>query len=820
VAPPESTPVARLGNEWFIPLLPVARALNVELTIAPGSPTLRARRQDGSELTYDFRTGEIRDRYILIGNVKRYQDVKPSASADTLLFPVSGIVVLFGVDVVEEQGNVLEIASTSTAGSDSRSVPGLNVSGINYRYGLTTNGRKLAQFVDLSGDALIGGIRAEGKAILIGYPGRRFMGLSQGSLRLEWPEDNAVILGNQHVSSGVDALSSAALAAAYERVIGGFRSSMYVGRAVGATQGSIGLGGPTYDTTVAGMSFNRSLSSGDISLGANLFRGDNRSGNTVGFSYRAPASSRNQLKAQALFGKFSGLSSRTILVRSSPEPTFFKERDETLIVSEDRVREKVDGTAAAFSIADSFTPVRQLTLSGQYEVYGKNFLSVNDDSRFNAQTTRAVSATVRPASFFSFNAGVNERRSSLGAAQARQGAASRGDPSIARTLTYGANASIPHGVPVQFGFFRSIQKDPGSPLSDFVMTQYSAGLPALGRYTANVMLSDMNFKGEKTRNLNTTVTANYAGFGQIAFHNQIQFGSSNRAGVELMRELSKGAFRVGVDRVFGRQGSSGFAPTASLQLNLPRGRTIQVSYIGNGRSHLLQVEIGGRLRQTRELELDSRGTPRAVGNAPLTGRVYLDSDADGKFDSAKDRAVSGVVVWLDDTASATTDEQGMYRFDQMEPGAHQIRSDIANVPADMTFAGAAERTVSLAPYRNNTQDLRLVKTGRVLGKVLYMDYTDPDNPVERPLPDARVIATDRLDTFSEVDGHFLLGDMPPGEYAFRLDPATVPSNYTAQQGVVSVTVKAGETVDGILFELVVPPKPVIQRTLPPLVAGQ
>jgi len=169
----------------------------------------------------------------------------------------------------------------------------------------------------------------------------------------------------------------------------------------------------------------------------------------------------------------------------------------------------------------------------------------------------------------------------------------------------------------------------------------------------------------------------------------------------------------------------------------------------------------------------------------------------------------GVVLWLDRSKSATSDAQGNYRFDEVEPGAHQLQSDIAAVPADLTFAGAGEKTVNVAPYRNNTQDLRLVKTGRIAGKVTYMDYTDIDNPVERPLPDARIVTTDRFDTFSEVDGQFLLGDLPPGEYSFHLDPATIPGNYQPKQSIVSVNLKPGESLTGIRFELVVPPKPVI-----------
>ena len=64
-------------------------------------------------------------------------------------------------------------------------------------------------------------------------------------------------------------------------------------------------------------------------------------------------------------------------------------------------------------------------------------------------------------------------------------------------------------------------------------------------------------------------------------------------------------------------------------------------------------------------------------------------------------------------------------------------------------------------------------------------------------------------TVPEVDGQFLLGDLPPGEYSFHLDPGTIPANYKPKQSIVTVNLKPGESLSGIRFELVVPPKPVI-----------
>src|SRR5436853_1918506 len=109
-----SQPLTRVGGEWFVPLRSIAKALQIEVTLTAGSPLLYARRAAGDEITYDFRTGEIRDRYVLIGTVKQYQNVKQAPSADTLLFPVTGVVALLGVDFTEDaQRNVLEFSLTT-----------------------------------------------------------------------------------------------------------------------------------------------------------------------------------------------------------------------------------------------------------------------------------------------------------------------------------------------------------------------------------------------------------------------------------------------------------------------------------------------------------------------------------------------------------------------------------------------------------------------------------------------------------------------------------------------------------------------------------
>src|SRR5262245_10564297 len=91
-------PLARLGDELFLPLAPIARALNADLAVGR-EQTVHVRRSDGALLTYDGRSGEIRTGAVLAAEVRNYRLIHVVAEADQLLFPVSAIPPLFAVNV-------------------------------------------------------------------------------------------------------------------------------------------------------------------------------------------------------------------------------------------------------------------------------------------------------------------------------------------------------------------------------------------------------------------------------------------------------------------------------------------------------------------------------------------------------------------------------------------------------------------------------------------------------------------------------------------------------------------------------------------------
>ena len=84
--------VTRLGDEWFLPLLPIAEAVGSEVRITTAEPReLIVRRADGTEVSYNNRTGELRSRVVLLGRVNGFEHIQIVDSRQDLLFPLSGV---------------------------------------------------------------------------------------------------------------------------------------------------------------------------------------------------------------------------------------------------------------------------------------------------------------------------------------------------------------------------------------------------------------------------------------------------------------------------------------------------------------------------------------------------------------------------------------------------------------------------------------------------------------------------------------------------------------------------------------------------------
>jgi hypothetical protein len=802
-------PPAHIGGEQFLPLGPIARALAADIT-AGADQILRVRRGDGATLTYDGRTGEIRAGAVLTGQVKDYRLIRIAADPDRVLFPLTAIVPLLAVKVrLDDQANILYLDSDPNAGAPPAG--GFAFSDLSYQYGLTTNGDIFGHNANLRGLALAGSTTLTGQvqATRVAYGPAVY--LNQATMRAAFASGKAITLGDQGIYSGIDVLTNSVRGLGYEQKVAGFSTYLYGGEAIGSVTASLGGSVAHYDTQLVGFSFRRGSPTRFVSFGGNAFRNSQRRGASFGLAY-GQRIARNQFNIQGTGGFFSGLSLHTVpldqlkaeagllptTVNGVPVPS----DTATVAPSFEMTRFiQVHGPAYGVTASDAFLPITQISLSGQVDYYSKNFLTARDDTRFNGASAATVSLNVRPFKLLTLNGSAGNREFVLG------------DTRRTRSYTYGATFVFPGRHSPQIGATRTIQLDAASGIGRFELTQYSLLLPSWGRYSASVFYSETILGPTRLTDLNAIASVDTKHYGRFSAHFQSQFHANERYGADWYWKLGDkdGFLRIGVDRmrVFYSH-TGGFLPLIGIRLPLPHNQVLEISYIRDISSQFLQFQLGGKLIRPQQILRDSRGVPRINARTTILGRVYVDSNHNGIFDDG-DRGVADTEVWLDQGTVTRTDGQGVYRFDAIEPGGHSVRAEISGIPAGFVFAGSGQSTIAAIPNRENRADFRVIRTGHIEGRVTYLDYSaDADNPKESPFPDARIVVTGDGDTYTEANGSFTLGDLPPGRYELRIDPATLPAGYVSQPVSTTVIVEPGAHPPVVRFKLVVPPKPVIE----------
>src|SRR5690349_8745280 len=87
----------RLSGEWYVPIAAVAKALGADVKVDSTAQALRVLRSDGLAASYDAATGRILQGSLMVGQVKNFRLVQLNVGIENLLFPLEGLVALFGV---------------------------------------------------------------------------------------------------------------------------------------------------------------------------------------------------------------------------------------------------------------------------------------------------------------------------------------------------------------------------------------------------------------------------------------------------------------------------------------------------------------------------------------------------------------------------------------------------------------------------------------------------------------------------------------------------------------------------------------------------
>ncbi len=212
----------------------------------------------------------------------------------------------------------------------------------------------------------------------------------------------------------------------------------------------------------------------------------------------------------------------------------------------------------------------------------------------------------------------------------------------------------------------------------------------------------------------------------------------------------------------------GTSLVATLQTYLPGARTVTVVDAPRGRTATGSVLLQGSALYN-ETGRDVGFTPGpSVERAGLTGRVFVDDDADGEWDATEEPA-AGVRLRVGNH-SAVTDSAGIFRVWGLLPFEPVLLAvDSLSIATPLVVPAFATASVTPSPNRFRTVAVPLQHSGVVEGRVLLVTAAGA-----RGLGGASVILTNRTTgarqavvTFS--DGEFYVLGVKPGDYEVTVD---------------------------------------------------
>lgn len=425
------------------------------------------------------------------------------------------------------------------------------------------------------------------------------------------------------------------------------------------------------------------------------------------------------------------------------------------------------GTGAAVDLTGTFQVSDKLALQARYANISQRFLSPQSGLRQPIEL-KGAGVTWSPAKWFSTSVNASTAR--------RPGDKTQDNKFAAATVSITPGNSLP-------SFFIAHTQSQTKQIGSAAFSTFNA-TKTFSRM--RVFLGATRIRTSGRTSLNAQLGANVAindlnslevsqGVGNNRnFNGQLDWRSTRLFGPRV--SLTAG---IGYNYANGSRFSTFERLSASVVL--PRRTSLQVSYYQTNAGPTVLLSLRGSLFRKREAGA-YLGAPVSDMNSfgTVSGRVYQDVDQDGRFDPGVDRPQADVKIRVDGNRYVVSDANGMYKFDSVAAGDHKIYLDLLSVRADLTLLGQGAATQALQAGRASVLDFRLVRTGRIAGRVwLDINENGKFDADEQPLADIRVVTASGRDTMTDADGNFTLADLPPGEHVVLLDEKTLPEKVQA-----------------------------------------
>ena len=181
----------------------------------------------------------------------------------------------------------------------------------------------------------------------------------------------------------------------------------------------------------------------------------------------------------------------------------------------------------------------------------------------------------------------------------------------------------------------------------------------------------------------------------------------------------------------------------------------------------------------------------------IEGHVFRDNNINGAFNT-NEPGLPGIEVRLEDGQTATTDEQGRYRFSGLSADEHQVSLDLTQFRQPVRMTTRGELTADLVQQHIVVENFGILDFARVMGNIFNdLRFENRRQPDSKGLQGIGLMLEGGKEprTIQTIaSGDFEFDNVPPGDYKLSLDPSSLPPNYLGPVDSISVHVSPVSTV--------------------------